>query len=160
MDNTRPAYDIDDLLAAPDPETAVRALVQAVEGARKGKRLIGHERVIYHPYQFHWRIFWDGIDLTLLNLGVARLYWAWDGLEKIGARERATILKQVLDSFGTEEEVRELVKKPGRTGPTVQQSNLFRMLDRDYRNAGEDFYGLVVAYVRRHLEEFRGYGRC
>ncbi|HEV2208117.1 MAG TPA: hypothetical protein VG167_05040 [Verrucomicrobiae bacterium] len=76
MNTARPAFDIDSLLAEPNPERAARALIEAVQAARRDGKLIGHERVIYHPYQVHCRVSHDGIGLTLFNLGLARFYWA------------------------------------------------------------------------------------
>jgi len=151
------AYDIDAILAKATASESVCTLIQAIESTRTGRKLIGHERVIYHPHTVHLSIMYDGIVSTLFNLGLGRLFWAHDGMQKLGAIKRASILKEAVDSFGGEEEIKQLVLKFSISMVTPEQEQLFGALGTRYSDTEEDIDALIVSFVKRHIEEFRGY---
>jgi hypothetical protein len=157
MDQTAPAYEIDRILSERDSYKAVTALIKAIEAARGGKKLIGHERVIYHPYVVDLSIPIEGIHTTLFNLGLGRFFWAHDGMQKLAAIQRAAVLKDVLDSFGGPDRVKQLAQTFRFSMVTREQERLFAELGTKYPDAREDFHGLVVQYVRQHIDEFRSY---
>lgn len=152
-----PVYDIDGILAKATASESVCALMQAIESARTGKKMIGHERVIYHPHTVHLSILYDGIHSTLFNLGLGRLFWAHDGMEKLKAVKRARILKEVLDSLGGGEKMKELAQKFSLSMVTPKHEQLFDELGTRYYETEEDFDELVVQYVKQHIEDFRSY---
>ena len=160
MENKTPTYDIDTILANRKNKDVVTALLEALyarKDACKSAKFIGREKDIYWLDIVHSGIFCDGINGTLLNYGLAPLVFAVAGFKRIGAAEKANILREALRSFGEPEPGRELPTKFDLP-PTPEQKKLFEGLDTRFIHAKENFRELAVAYIENHIEEFRSYG--
>ncbi len=149
-------YDIDTVLAEGEPNKVLSALVTAIE-SRGSKLLVGREIDIYWPYRVHASILWDGIHGTLFNYGLILLVRAVGGMERIGAVTRAGFLKQAIESFGDSDRVSQLVKRFPVNVITPEQEKLFEELDTKWYELVEIPENLMVAYMRQHIDEFRGY---
>jgi Domain of unknown function (DUF4375) len=160
MEAGTPTYDIDAILAKVEAKDVVTALLDALNARRnacKSAKLIGREKDIYWLDIVHSSIFCDGITGTLLNYGLLPLVFSAEAMERIGAVERARILKQAVESFGDQERVGELTKKFRPHMVTPEQEKLFEELDTRYYHVWENFSELGAAYIKQHVEEFRGY---
>lgn len=149
-------YDINKVLADGDPNKVLGALVTAIE-SRGSKRLVGRETDIYWPCKVHTSILWDGIHGTLINYGLILLVRAVGGMERIGAVERAGILKQAIESFGDPDRVSQLVRRFPVRVITSEQEKLFDELDTRWYKLVEIPETLMIAYLRQHIDEFRSY---
>jgi Domain of unknown function (DUF4375) len=150
-------YDIDAILATTDAKAVVPALVDAI-GSRKTRKMFGRELDIFWLERVHGGVFIDGIYGVLVNYDLSVLVFAVKGMERIGAVQRASILKQAVDSFGDEARVGEVTKNFRPAMVTPEQKRLFEELDSRYYKASESFSDLAVAYIKQHVEDFRGYG--
>jgi hypothetical protein len=160
MDTKTPTYDIDAILANRKNKDVVTALLEALyarKDASKSAKFLGREKDIYWLDLVHSGIFCDGIDGTLSNYGLAPLVFAVGGFKRVWAVEKAIILREALRSFGEPEPGRELPTK-FNLPPTPEQKKLFEELDDRFIRAKENFSELAVAYVEKHIEEFRSYG--
>lgn len=150
-------YDVDKILASTNSSDAAYALVTAIRETRKDTELKPKEQDIYYPYEVHWRIMMDGIDGTLFNIGLGPFVWAGPSLEKLGAKDEAKMIRRVVESFGQTNDVQGLIEKFRPKMITPEQKKLFDELDSQYYDLKHDFYGLIVEYVKKNIEEFRAY---
>jgi hypothetical protein len=150
-------YDIEAVLALTEVKGVVRALVDAIS-TRKTRKLFGRELDIFWLDRVHGGIFIDGIYGILVNYGLSVLVFCVKGMERIGAVQRASILKQAVDSFGDETRLGEVTKSFSLDMVTPEQKELFGELDSRYYKVSESFSDFAVAYIKQHIEDFRGYG--
>ena len=99
----------------------------------------------------------DGINGTLLNYGLLPVVFSVEALERIGAVERARILKQAVESFGDQEQIGQLTKRFRPHMITPEQKKLFGKLDTRYYHVNENFSELAAAYIKKHDADFRSY---
>ncbi len=158
MEDKARVYDIEALLAQTETWEAKDVLPTIIEAicSREGRKLFGRELDLYFLNLVHAGIFLDGINGTLFNYGLSVLAFTAKALERIGATERARILKQAVDTFGNEEQRRELAKNAS-WDVTPEQEKLFNELDSRYYKRLEDVRELMIAYIRQHIEDFRSY---
>ncbi len=155
-----PTYDIDAILVKAEAKDVVLAFLDALNARRSvciAAKLVGREKDIYWLDIVHSSIFCDGINGLLLNYGLLPLAFCVQAMARVGAVQRAHILKQALDTFGTQQRMRQLTKTFRPHMVTPQQKKLFEELDTRYYHADENFSELVAAYIKQHVEEFRSY---
>jgi hypothetical protein len=150
-------YDIDAILANVEPKDIIPSLIDAI-CTRKTRKVFGRELDIVWLDRVHSGIFVDGIYGVWVNYGLPVLSFSVKAMERIGAVQRARILKEAVDSFGDEAQVRELAMSDTTEMVTPEQKKLFWELTSRYYEVSEDLRGLVVAYIKEHIEDFRGYG--
>jgi hypothetical protein len=150
-------YDIDAILAKVEAKDIIPTLVDAI-CTRKTRKVFGRELDIVWLDRVHGGIFIDGIYGILGNYGLTVLAFSVKAMERIGAVQRARILREAVDSFGDEAQVRELAKSFTDEMVTPELKKLFWELTSRYYAVSEDYRGLAVTYIKQHIEDFRGYG--